>query len=502
MPPRRPEPEQASASTSNDSARDDTHAVQSESAAGYNGASACTRSDAAALAFKSPIRSVPSEVLAEIFILAMHIDRVEVHLSCLLESSEGESRRRTLNPFVLCAVCSSWRSLAFSFPKLWRNVVVHIPLDMGEDRAKSKAADLVQWIKRSRSMPLTLYIFCDVSVPLDGTGPGAPIVSVFTDYATRWEAMYHQPSANHWELEAQDSVLFSLDGWHSLRRLCLVGLCYRLSGNEIIPWAQLTHLQIIAALTPLQATIISKECSKLVQISIAIAFHSPESTTGLIPLRNLVSLSLSSLCLSEIMDVLFLPSLRDVYISNISMYNIRSLLNLFTRSSCLLDKLDIHTLDFKPGGLLDILAHRSCDSLTSLKIQEFWPASPNLVNNKVLQRFTLGRDDSLCPNLRFLTADCSTKCSVSTLLKMVQSRICSSDGQAPLQYLYFRVESPEYKLDRLDKFGKKSGMQYDRQRHDRSDFRSYHDYSVSFQRQDLSRRQLQINHGSFSFDQD
>ncbi|KAF8350373.1 hypothetical protein F5887DRAFT_1278607 [Amanita rubescens] len=296
MPPRRPEPEQASASTSNDSARDDTHAVQSKSAAGYNGASASTRSDAAALAFKSPIRSVPLEVLAEIFILALHIDWVEVHPSNYLEPSKGESRRRTLNPFVLCAVCSSWRSLAFSFPKLWRNVVVHIPLGMGEDRAKSKAADLVQWIKRSRSMPLTLYIFCDVSVPLDGTGPGAPIVSVFTDYATRWEVMYHQPTANHWTSPPPDSVLFSLDGWHSLRRLCSVGLHYRLSGNETIPWAQLTHLQIIAALTPSQATIILKECSKLVQLSIAIAVHSPGSMPGPIPLRNLVSLSLWALC--------------------------------------------------------------------------------------------------------------------------------------------------------------------------------------------------------------
>jgi len=86
---------------------------------------------------------------------------------------------------------------------------------------------------------------------------------------------------------------------------------------------------------------------------------------------------------------------------------------------------------------------------------------------------------------------------------MVESRICSSDGQAPdkpLQYLYFRVEHPDYKLERLDKFGKKSGMRYDRQRHDRRSYHSY--YSVSFQRQDLSRRQLQISHGGFYFDQD
>ena len=189
--PRKPDLEQASAGTSSrshDSAQDDAQVVQSESTAGHN---------PAALTAKSPIRSLPLEVLTEIFILTMHIDWVEVHPKGSLKPSEGESRRRMLNPFILPAVCLSWRSLAFSIPKLWRKVFIHIPFGINGDRAKSKAADLVQWIKRSRSMPLTLYIFRDVSVPLDGTGPQAPIVSVFTDYATRWEAVYLQSTEDH-----------------------------------------------------------------------------------------------------------------------------------------------------------------------------------------------------------------------------------------------------------------------------------------------------------------
>jgi len=180
-------------------------------------------------------------------------------------------------------------------------------------------------------------------------------------------------------------------------------------------------------------------------------------------------------------------------------------LNLFTRSSCSLDKLDICASKIEPGGLLDLLAHRSCNSLTSLKIHEFSVSSSVLVDNKVLQRLTLDRDDSLCPHLKFLTVDCFTRCSVSTLSKMVESRIRPSDAQAPdipFQYLRFRVEHPEYKLDRLDKFGKRSGMQYDRQRRDpTSDHRGHgYYYLISFQRQDLSGTQLQINHGDFSFD--
>ena len=509
MPPPKQEPEQASA-RSHDSPQDDTrlHAVQSESsAAGFNDpvtisrASACPRSGAAALTARSPtIRSLPLEVLTEIFILAMHTDCVDVHPKSSLQPSEDESRRRMLNPLVLCVVCSSWRSLAFSIPALWRKVLVHIPFGMGADRAKSKAASLVRWIKRSRSEPLTLYIFYDVSGSLDGT---APIVSIFIECATRWEAMYLQPTADH--RRSCSVTMFRLDGWHSLRRLCSADLRRRVSETETIPWAQLTHLQI-HHWTPSEVTIVLEECSNLVQLSITISLGRIPMTTNPIVMHNLVSLSLGVRHLSQVMDVLLLPSLQDMYISNVLMRSdFTSLLNLFTRSSCSLNKLEISVSHFEPGNLLDLLAHRSCNSLTSLKIGEFWPCSEVLVDNKVLQRLTLDRDGSLCPHLRFLTVDCSTKYSVSTLLKMLESRIRSSDSQAPdklLQYLHFRVEYPECKLGRLDKFGKRSGMRYDRQRRDGSDHQNHGYYLVSFQKQDLSRAQLQTNHGGFCFDRD
>ena len=510
MPPRKPEPEQLSGL-----AQDDTHhgqarsrALQSESAAGYNDPvtmshAACSPSDAATLTVKSPIHSLPFEVLAEIFMFTPP-DWVEVHPKSSLNSEFGEceSRRRMLNPFVICAVCSSWRSIALSIPKLWRQVFVNIPSGMSADRAESKAADVVQRIKRSQSGPLTLYIFCDVSVPLDGTGPETPIVSVLTDYATRWEAVYlHRTQDDRVSAPPRRSVMFHFDGWHSLRRLCSADRHCHLYKNNTIPWAQLTHLQIQPGLafSDSEATILLKKCPKLVQLSIAVC--SLASMTGLIVMRNLVSLSLNSSCL---VDVLILPSLRDVYISALSYRDVTSLLNLFTRSSCSLDKLEFYTSNLNPRGLFDLLAHRSCSSLTSLKIHQFSYKSPNvLVNSEVLQRFTFDQDDSFCPHLRFLTMDHPIKC-VYTLLKMVESRICSSDGQTPdkqLQYVHFLVKRPGHKLYGLDKFGKGCGMRYERQRLP-SGRRGSPRHSVSFRRQDLSRTQLQINHGGFCFDRD
>ena len=512
MPPRKPVPGHTSA-RSHDLAQDDTrsHAVQSDSSAvGFNDpvtisrASASPRSDATALTVESSIRSLHLEVLSEIFILAMHTDCADVHPKSPMPS-EGKSRRRMLNPFFLCAVCSSWRSLAFSTPALWRKVLVHMPFGMSTDQADRRAADLVQWIKRSRSGPLTLYIFCPVSVPLNGTGPEASIISVFTDYATRWEAMYLQPTPIHGRQSVpQRSSMFCFDGWRSLRRLCSVDPYRLFAKAETIPWAQLTHLQI-HHLTPSDVISILEKCSKLVQLSMTIWPGSRPMTTNPIVMHNLVSLSLGSRPLSQVLDALHLPSLRDMYISNNSMSReLASLLDLFTRSSCSLDKLEISVSVFKPGDLLHLLAHRSCNSLTSLKIDEFWSTPNILVDNKVLQRLTLDRDDSLCPHLRFLTVDCSTKYSVPTLLKMLESRIFSSDGQAPLQYLHFRAEHPEYKLDRLDKFGERSGMRYDRRRHNvnRGYGQSHSYYLISFRREDLSRTQLQASHGGFCFDRD
>jgi hypothetical protein len=53
----------------------------------------------------------------------------------------------------LCAVSSLWRTLALATPKLWSRVFVYVP-----DKSKSKA-QLVPWIKRSGSLPLTLFIW-------------------------------------------------------------------------------------------------------------------------------------------------------------------------------------------------------------------------------------------------------------------------------------------------------------------------------------------------------
>ncbi|KAF8332521.1 hypothetical protein F5887DRAFT_894478, partial [Amanita rubescens] len=131
-----------------------SRAIQSsESTAGYN----VTRPRALrARSRRSPpttIHSLPLEILSEIFIFALPTDQ-----ELYRRSQSYEGRNMIYPTLVFCAVCSSWRFLAFSTPRLWNTVLIHIPHDINEAQAKRKATHLAQWIERSCSLPITLHI--------------------------------------------------------------------------------------------------------------------------------------------------------------------------------------------------------------------------------------------------------------------------------------------------------------------------------------------------------
>ena len=256
-----------------------------------------------------------------------------------------------------------------------------------------------------------------------------------------------------------------------------------------------------------------KKNSKLVQLSISVS--SLRALGDSIIHHNLVTFSLKMCHGSEhLLNDLSLPSLRDMFIKQVSSVHIEPLLNFFTRSSCLLSKLEIHHdgIYLSPDDVLNILAHRSCNSLTSLKILN--PCDlvgsqqkKELVNDDVLRRLALHQDDSLCPHLKFLTIDCATECTISALRKLVESRVgCLTDLQPPdepIQYLHLRGIKHLNVVRKLDEVEKGSGMEYTRRRH--HDVASHHGqylYSVLLQKQGLQRKQLLVSHGSFSIDLD
>ncbi|KAF8341033.1 hypothetical protein F5887DRAFT_1284140 [Amanita rubescens] len=428
-----------------------------------------------------PIHSIPSEVLSEIFILASLTDREFFERPYFYDNE-----RRTL---ILCAVCSSWRFLAFSTPRLWNRISISVS-HVKEDQAKRKAADLVQWISRSRSLPLTLHVSGRFSNPSYGAVPDAPIISVINDHAARWQTLYFE----HFD-PSETSLLFRNNGWHSLRRLRYdysdPGPC----PNENVPWAHLTHLEIQDYTPYRAAAMVFMKCPKLVWLSI---FLHPlvigQSTLPIIILEDLVTFRLHTYCLAGFQSILdrvpSLPSLREFSVNQIA-GDIEPLSNFFTRSSCTLDRLEI-CASVMPGDYLDILAHSSCESLTSLSMR---PARLGLsVDEEVLQRLTLHRNDAICSHLSSLTIEYHIPTSLlSAALNMVKSRIESAAGQVPeepaLQCLRLHVIYLKKNMAKLDKVGRRSGMEYSRKRTEsgcisvlfrRQGFREPPDFSEAF----------------------
>ena len=422
-----------------------------------------TRSHAAFT--NAPILSLPLELLGEIFILSLPT----IHELYKRHAAEGVKRT---NPFVLCAVCSSWRSLAFSTPRLWKQVFVRVPIGMTKDQASKKAADLVPWIERSRTLPLTLHISCDFYKSLDGAGTESPIVSVLNDYSTRWQSLYLRDHFSVPEIPPSPKPLrlFHFDGWCSLRRISFFGPHRIPLVNKAIPWAQLTHLHVRGHISCQTAETIFMECPKLVQLSLSV--NSTLGMTGVpIILHDLVTFSLRAMeCLPMLVHRLSLPSLRDIFLDGVWTTDIEPLLNLFTRSSCTLNNLVIGGSDLTPRDYLNVLAHRSCNSLISLTMCSiYWLRDPPSIDDEVLRRLTLHRNDTLCPYLKFLTIDLDIQSSShSTLLNMVKSRIGFRAGQSSLQYLYFKVERLN-NFGKLYGIGKRSGMEYIRRKHPGSD---------------------------------
>ncbi|KAJ6594636.1 hypothetical protein B0H19DRAFT_901465, partial [Mycena capillaripes] len=87
-------------------------------------------------------RRLPRDIVQEIFLACLPTDK-----NAAMSPQEA--------PLLLCRICSAWREVALSTPRLWASL--HIPLlSILEDERRMAA--LVQWFKRSSECPLSLSV--------------------------------------------------------------------------------------------------------------------------------------------------------------------------------------------------------------------------------------------------------------------------------------------------------------------------------------------------------
>lgn len=270
----------------------------------------------------SPVRRLHRDVLQEIF------------YQCL-PTAHNSVPDPDAAPLVLGRVCSSWRQIAYSTPKLWSSLHIGIAL-LPLDRASARHQALSSWLYRSGALPLSLSMYAagfaiDCArgyVSIESQVPS--YLNLMLTHAKRWKRIhltllqydwaifYHLVNASdlpllevlHLEGERmglQDPQSFDISylsrsgGILSsplLRDLSLPDYSPRLLDLPI-QWSRITGLNFTHHLLPLQRIIkIFTICPDLQKCSITIStvdepsFHANASNIPPVVLPNLRTLKL------------------------------------------------------------------------------------------------------------------------------------------------------------------------------------------------------------------
>lgn len=139
----------------------------------------------------SPVRTIPSDIWAEIFVRCLPTSHNSV-------MALGEA------PLILTRICKSWREIAMSTPLLWRSI--HIAISPSRTPASQPHTAVKEWLDRSGTLPLHLSVYISpiwavdpiTDSPPDGWGSppisstledisGKALMCLLLQYAHKWQ---------------------------------------------------------------------------------------------------------------------------------------------------------------------------------------------------------------------------------------------------------------------------------------------------------------------------
>jgi hypothetical protein len=190
------------------------------------------------------------------------------------------------SPELLTQICSQWRNIALSTPRLWRGIKVHYEIRMypGLVSLPSCAFDLqtvTKWLLRSKDCPLSLSIILEMPSHLDPT-PNH-FAQAISAHSSRWEYIHlHLPSTAFAPLARTHFPLLlrlsfgPTDEYPNDEAECLFQEAPNLTDATLsrnfdaalttLPWAQLTTLYT-QALYPAECAYILQYTSSLVNFT-------------------------------------------------------------------------------------------------------------------------------------------------------------------------------------------------------------------------------------------
>jgi len=249
----------------------------------------------------SPVRRLPIDVLHEIFFRCL-----PTHRNPIMKSSEA--------PVLLTRICSSWRAIALSSPRIWSKIHIPLPGDpcfsqgygmITDQTALNKRrhlyADVLQrrcdvvrrWLSRAGTCPLSISITHPGS-SLDPPNPKEEelcleMFKILLSFADRWSDVdISMPEDFHNKLQANIKPsmfpslkslkvnilrLYSLNNIEATRIELLAAPSLRkitiratLPGDIVLRpvWNRLTHITLASSLNDRNFFVLLKQCPNLV----------------------------------------------------------------------------------------------------------------------------------------------------------------------------------------------------------------------------------------------
>ncbi|KAJ7933926.1 hypothetical protein B0H13DRAFT_1700784 [Mycena leptocephala] len=135
----------------------------------------------------SPIRRLPLDIVGEIFMAC-----IPTHRNCVMSADEA--------PVILGRICSSWRTISLSTPRLWSTLHIVEPTRPYSSSPGLYEAKIVQrlevadaWLRRSGTCPLSISLesHFDQGITPPLTPPASPPITLFINtlvpFASRWK---------------------------------------------------------------------------------------------------------------------------------------------------------------------------------------------------------------------------------------------------------------------------------------------------------------------------
>ncbi|KAJ7432583.1 hypothetical protein FB451DRAFT_1479550 [Mycena latifolia] len=207
----------------------------------------------------SPARRLPLDIIQKIFIACL-----PTHRNCAMSAIEA--------PVLLGRVCSFWRSICLSTPRLWSKI--HIvepqcpysgPTALFEEKLAQRLETIKMWLGRSGQCPLSISLQCVLRGYGGFTTAADQILQALAPFASHWEhLMLIHPSVlgTLLDLTERDVPRLKSVELHTPVAYVMRGDSFRfLNGPEVcsvslfganftapelpLLWGRLTHLAII-----------------------------------------------------------------------------------------------------------------------------------------------------------------------------------------------------------------------------------------------------------------